>query len=56
VGFTQKEFADYFDVSIRTVQNWECGRANPADYLIKLMEYKLRNEGILRADVAANQE
>jgi putative transcriptional regulator len=29
LGFSQKEFADYFGVSIRTVQEWEQHRRTP---------------------------
>ena len=29
LGFSQKEFAGYFGVSIRTVQEWEQHRRNP---------------------------
>lgn len=47
-GMTQKGFAEYFNVSRRTVENWECGRNKPPEYLVDLMEYKLRNEGILK--------
>lgn len=56
VNLTQQEFADYFEVSRRTLENWESGRNEPADYLIKLMEYKLRKEGILTGEVEENQE
>ena len=45
---TQKEFAEYFNISRRTVENWECGRTKPPEYLVELMEYKLRNEDILK--------
>jgi len=44
-GMTQKKFADYFDIPLRTLQNWEGGQRKPPDYLIKLLEYKLIKEG-----------
>lgn len=47
-GMTQKEFAEYFSISCRTVENWECSRTKPPEYLVELMEYKLRNEDILK--------
>lgn len=47
---TQKEFAEYFKISRRTVENWECGRTKPPDYLVELMEYKLKNEDILKGE------
>lgn len=35
---SQKQFADYFDISIRTIQEWEQGRRKPPDYTPKLLE------------------
>lgn len=46
-GLTQRQFADYFGMSCRTVENWDADRTNPPDYLVELMEYKLRREGII---------
>lgn len=43
-GMSQKKFADYFDIPLRTLQNWEGGQRKPPDYLIKLLEYKLIKE------------
>lgn len=47
---TQKEFAEYFGLSKRTLEKWECGRASPPVYLVQLMEYKLHNEKIIRME------
>ena len=46
-NMTQKEFADYFRIPFRTLQNWEGGHRNPPDYLVELMEYKLYKEGLM---------
>lgn len=46
-GMTQKAFAEYFHVSKRTVESWEGGTRNAPEYLIELMEYKLRKEGLI---------
>lgn len=49
---SRPQFADYFEIPYRTVQNWELygespeGRQCP-DYLMKLMEYKLVKENIM---------
>jgi DNA-binding transcriptional regulator YiaG len=45
-GMTQKAFAEYFGIPKRTVENWEGGKNKCPSYLLDLMEYKLRNEGI----------
>jgi len=46
-GWTQKVFADYFHIPLRTLQNWEGGQRKAPDYLVELMEYKLLMEGIM---------
>ena len=50
-GMSQKAFGDYFGIPIRTIQNWEAGINQCADYLLKLMDYKLKNEGIIKGEV-----
>lgn len=37
-GFSQKQFAEYFGIPLRTVQEWEQGRRKPPDYIPKLLE------------------
>ena len=49
-GMTQKAFADFFEMPKRTVENWEGSKAVCSDYLFNLMEYKLLNEGIIKAE------
>lgn len=51
-GMTRVQFAEYFGIPYRTVQDWELGNRKCNDYIIALLEYKLRNEGLLqdRAD------
>lgn len=46
-GMTIVAFAAYLGIPYRTVQDWEGGRRTPPEYLIKLIEYKLRNEGLI---------
>ena len=43
-GMTQIQFADYFEIPYRTVQNWEGGVNKCPEYLLNLMEYRLKNE------------
>jgi DNA-binding transcriptional regulator YiaG len=47
-GMTRTQFADYFDIPYRTIQDWELGNRTCNDYIIALLEYKLRNEGLLQ--------
>ena len=46
-GMTQQKISEYFGIPKRTVENWEAGQRHCADYLIALMEYKLRQENII---------
>ena len=43
-GMTKTEFAEYFKIPYRTVQNWEYGKRKCPDYLMDLMQYKLEKE------------
>lgn len=47
-GMTQREIAKYFGIPARTVEDWDAGKSACASYLLQLMEYKLRNEGIIK--------
>lgn len=44
---TQQEFANYLQIPLRTIQNWEGGQRIPATYITHLIEYKLRNEKLI---------
>ncbi len=43
-GMTRPEFAKYFDIPYRTVQSWELGERKCPDYVLKLIEYRLKRE------------
>ena len=45
---TQKDFAEYFGLSKRSVESWEEGTRKCPAYLAELMEYKLIKEGIIK--------
>lgn len=42
---SQKQFADYFGIPKRTIENWEAGVNKCPEYLLNLMKYKLIHEG-----------
>jgi transcriptional regulator with XRE-family HTH domain len=50
-GMNKTQFAKYFGIPFRTVQDWELGNRKCNDYLLDLMEYKLKHEGLIRADM-----
>ena len=45
-GMNRREFAEYFEIPYRTVQDWELGNRQMPEYLFRLMEYKIRIEKI----------
>lgn len=45
---TQTAFAKYFEIPLRTVQDWEAGKRKPPEYLVKLMQYKLEKEQVIK--------
>lgn len=47
VGMSRSEFAEYFGISYRRVQNWELDLRTCPALLLELMEYKLEKEGML---------
>lgn len=49
-GMTQKEFQDYFGIPKRNIEDWDRGVAKCKPYLIDLMLYKLKKEGIIRGE------
>ena len=46
MGLNRREFAEYFCIPYRTVQEWELAHRDMPDYLLRLMLYseKLRSE------------
>ena len=43
-GFNLKDFAAYFEVPYRTMQDWYYGKRKMPDYLLRLMYYKIETE------------
>lgn len=46
-GLSQQKFGDYFGIPRRTIQNWEMGTSECNQYIVEMMEYKLKNEGLI---------
>lgn len=43
-GMNRRQFAEYFSIPYRTMQDWELGNRKMPDYLLKLMVYKVQKE------------
>ena len=41
---TQKQFAGYFNIPLRTIENWETGKRKPPEYVVELIRYRLEKE------------
>lgn len=49
-GMSRKEFCKYFGIPYRTMQDWELGNRKMPDYLLRLMEYKIQTEKLIREE------
>lgn len=45
---TQQAFGDYFGIPRRVIQSWELGERECKNYIINLLDYKLRKDGIIK--------
>lgn len=43
----RKEFCMYFRIPYRTVTEWELGNRRAPEYVLRLLEYYIRNEGLI---------
>lgn len=48
LGDTQSEFAARYNIPFRTVQNWEAGVRKPPEYMVNLLESRIRADLINR--------
>lgn len=49
-GMNSREFAEYFEIPYRTVQDWELGNRRMPYYLLRLMVYKVDKENLAKQD------
>ena len=43
-GLSQAKFARLLDIPTRTIEDWESDRHSPPKYVIKLIEFYLKNQ------------
>ena len=46
-GMNRKEFCEYFEIPQMTDTDWELGKRRVPQYLLRLMEYKIRMEKLV---------
>lgn len=44
VHMNKTQFSEYLDIPYRTIQNWEAGIRQCPNYVIRLIEYRLKHE------------
>ena len=49
-GMSRKEFCSYFSIPYRTMTDWERDQRHAPDYVVRLLEYKIRNEGLRKGE------
>lgn len=47
-GMNRKEFCDYFNIPYRTVTEWERDNRHAPEYVIRLLEYYIRAEKLIK--------
>lgn len=52
LGDTQSQFADRYNIPFRTIQNWESGVRTPPEYMITLLEDRVRADLVNRRTVS----
>ena len=55
-GMTRREFCEYFEIPYRTLQDWELGNRKMPEYLFRLMEYKIKMEGLAKRKDSSSKD
>jgi DNA-binding transcriptional regulator YiaG len=53
-GMNRREFCEYFDIPYRTVTEWERDVRHAPDYVLRLLEYYIRTEKLVKDDEGTN--
>jgi DNA-binding transcriptional regulator YiaG len=52
-GMNMTQYASFFNIPYRTIQDWEYEKRKCPDYVTELMQYKLENEGKIKTETRA---
>ena len=47
-GMNKKEFAEWLGIPYRSLQDWELGNSKAPEYIVRLIDYKVRMEQMLK--------
>ena len=52
MGMNRKEFCNYFQIPYRTVTEWELDNRHAPEYVLRLLEYYIQNEGLAKKKIS----
>ena len=55
-GMNRREFCEYFDIPYRTVTEWERDNRHAPAYVLRLLEYYIRTENLMKDKVEDFEE
>ena len=56
MNMNRREFCEYFEISYRTLQDWELGNRKMPEYLFRLMGYKIKMEGLTKRKDSSSKD
>lgn len=54
-GMNRKDFCKYFNIPYRTVTEWELDNRHAPKYVLRLLEYYIRHEGLIQTPAGTEQ-
>ena len=54
IGMNRKEFCKLCHIPYRTVTEWDLDNRHAPEYVLRLLEYYIRNEGLVKQPVENN--
>lgn len=49
-GMNRKEFCEYFEIPYMTETDWELGKRRVPPYLLRLLDYKIHMENLIKKE------
>lgn len=41
---TQREFAEFLEIPLRTIEDWESNKRTPPEYVVKLIKFRVAHD------------
>ena len=55
-GMNRREFCEYFGIPYRTVTEWERDNRHAPEYVLRLLEYYIRMEKLIKENESVEEE